>query len=43
MAISKPSGAPGGGGMGLNLANLKQQKGITDFQDEFMAKQDEFS
>jgi hypothetical protein len=32
-----------GGGLGLNLAGLKQQKGIVDFQDEFMAKYDEYS
>lgn len=30
-------------GLGLNLANLKQQRGIVDFQDEFMAKYDEYS
>jgi len=30
-------------GLGLNLAALKQQKGVTDFQDEFVAKLDEYS
>ena len=29
--------------LGLNLGNLKQQEGINDFQDDFMAKLDEFS
>jgi flagellin-specific chaperone FliS len=29
--------------LGLNLANLKKDKGIVDYHDEFMAKMDEFS
>ncbi len=33
----------GGLGLGLNLAALKQAKGVQDFQDEFMAKVDEYS
>ena len=33
----------GGLGLGLNLAALKQAKGVQDFQDEFMAKIDEYS
>lgn len=31
------------GALGLNLANLKKDKGIVDFHDEFMAKADEYS
>ncbi|CDW84718.1 UNKNOWN [Stylonychia lemnae] len=30
-------------GLGLNLAGLKNQKGIQDFQDEFMSRIDEYS
>lgn len=33
----------GGLGLGLNLAALKQAKGVQDFQDEFMARADEYS
>ena len=37
-------GIKGGGmGLGLNLAGLKQQNGIQDFQDEFMSRIDEYS
>ena len=33
------------GGLGLNLAGIKQSKaaGVVDFQDEFMAKYEEYS
>ena len=31
------------GGLGLNLAGLKQNNKITDFHDEFLAKFDEYS
>lgn len=37
-------GSIGGGSMGLDLSRIKQeQKASGDFQDEFMAKFDEFS
>ena len=29
--------------MGINLEGLKQNGGIQDFQDDFLAKYDEFS
>ena len=35
--------AGGVGGLGLNLSKIKQISGAKDFQDEFMAKFDEYS
>lgn len=31
------------GALGLNLANLKKDRGIVDFHEEFMARADEYS